>query len=122
MEARSDVQVAERNEDNDDSREGMAEGTGVGNRTASRPGIAFKRYFTRTGIDPFDEVKWERRDASIKGADGEVFFEQKNVEFPVDWSQTATNVVVQKYFRGPLNTPERETSVRQMVGRVADTI
>ncbi|HTL35062.1 MAG TPA: vitamin B12-dependent ribonucleotide reductase, partial [Kofleriaceae bacterium] len=72
--------------------------------------------------DPFDTVEWERRDAVISGADGKVFFEQRQVEFPKTWSQTATNVVVQKYFRGTLGTPQRESSVRQMIGRVADTI
>src|SRR5688572_26138989 len=88
----------------------------------SRPGLAFDRYFTVEGVDPFDTVEWERRDAVISGADGRVFFEQRQVEFPRAWSQTATNVVVQKYFRGTLGTPERESSVKQMIGRVADTI
>ena len=92
------------------------------NRRGKRTGLTFPRYFTRAGRDPFDEVQWERRDASIKGADGKVYFEQKDVEFPAAWSQTATNVVVQKYFRGTLGTPEREASVKQMLGRVADTI
>ena len=87
-----------------------------------RPGLTFERFFTRQGVDPFETVEWERRDAVISGADGKVFFEQRAVEFPKTWSQTATNVVVQKYFRGTLNTPERENSVRQMIGRVADTI
>ncbi|MEO6774920.1 MAG: vitamin B12-dependent ribonucleotide reductase [Kofleriaceae bacterium] len=87
-----------------------------------RPGLTFERYFTRQGVDPFDTVQWERRDAVISGADGKVFFEQRAVEFPKTWSQTATNVVVQKYFRGTLGTPQREQSVRQMIGRVADTI
>jgi ribonucleoside-diphosphate reductase alpha chain len=87
-----------------------------------RPGLSFPRTFTRAGVDPFNEVEWELRDASIRGADGQVYFEQNGVEFPKGWSQTATNVVVQKYFRGPLNTPQRESSVRQMIGRVADTI
>jgi ribonucleoside-diphosphate reductase alpha chain len=97
-------------------------------RTASRvikderPGLTFERYFTRQGVDPFETVEWERRDAVISGADGKVFFEQRGVEFPKPWSQTATNVVVQKYFRGTLGTPERESSVRQMIARVADTI
>src|SRR3569832_731218 len=86
-----------------------------------RPGLSFERYFTRQGVDPFETVEWERRDAVISGADGKVFFEQRAVEFPKTWSQTATNVVVQKYFRGTLGTPERERSVRQMIGRVADT-
>src|SRR5689334_25299187 len=87
-----------------------------------RPGLTFERYFTREGVDPFQTVEWELRDAVISGADGKVFFEQRGVEFPKVWSQTATNVVVQKYFRGTLGTPERESSVRQMIARVADTI
>ncbi len=85
-------------------------------------GLSFPRYSTHKGQDPFNEVEWELRTASITGADGQVFFEQKDVEFPSDWSQTATNVVVQKYFRGTLGTPDRERSVKQMIGRVADTI
>src|SRR5919107_2188833 len=76
-----------------------------------RPGLTFERYFTRQGVDPFDTVEWEKRDAVISGADGKVFFEQRGVEFPRSWSQTATNVVVQKYFRGTLGTPQREDSV-----------
>jgi len=87
-----------------------------------RPGLTFERFFTRQGVDPFETVEWERRDAVISGADGKVFFEQRGVEFPKTWSQTATNVVVQKYFRGTLGTKEREGSVRQMIARVADTI
>ncbi|HEX7842130.1 MAG TPA: vitamin B12-dependent ribonucleotide reductase [Kofleriaceae bacterium] len=87
-----------------------------------RPGLAVERYFTRQGVDPFETVEWEQRDAVISGADGKVFFEQRGVEFPKAWSQTATNVVVQKYFRGTLGTPQREDSVRAMIGRVADTI
>ncbi|HET9485603.1 MAG TPA: vitamin B12-dependent ribonucleotide reductase, partial [Xanthomonadales bacterium] len=88
----------------------------------ARPGLAVERFFTREGADPFDEVEWELRDAVISGADGKVFFEQRGVEFPKTWSQTATNVVVQKYFRGTLGTPKREDSVRTMIARVADTI
>jgi ribonucleoside-diphosphate reductase alpha chain len=93
-----------------------------------RPGLAFERFFTSgmrgagPGSDPFATVEWELRDAVISGADGKVFFEQRGVEFPKGWSQTATNVVVQKYFRGTLGTPQRESSVRQMIARVADTI
>ncbi|HSD86122.1 MAG TPA: vitamin B12-dependent ribonucleotide reductase [Kofleriaceae bacterium] len=87
-----------------------------------RPGLTFERFFTRQGVDPFETVEWDLRDAVISGADGKVFFEQRGVEFPKTWSQTATNVVVQKYFRGTLGTPERERSVRQMIARVADTI
>src|SRR5262245_61178694 len=88
----------------------------------ARPGLTVDRYFTREGIDVFDELEWELRDAVISGADGKVFFEQRQVEFPRAWSQTATNVVVQKYFRGTLGTPQRERSVKQMIARVADTI
>ena len=87
-----------------------------------RPGLTVERYFTRQGVDPFETVEWELRDAVISGADGKVFFEQRGVEFPKTWSQTATNVVVQKYFRGTLGTPQRESSVRAMIARVADTI
>ncbi len=87
-----------------------------------RPGLVFERFFTRQGADPFTTVEWELRDAVISGADGKIFFEQRGVEFPKSWSQTATNVVVQKYFRGTLGTPQREDSVRKMIGRVADTI
>jgi len=87
-----------------------------------RPGLTVERYFTRQGVDPFETVEWELRDAVISGADGKVFFEQRGVEFPKTWSQTATNVVVQKYFRGTLGTPKRESSVRAMIARVADTI
>src|SRR5499427_766115 len=87
-----------------------------------RPGLNIERFFTHQGVDPFDTVEWELRDAVISGADGKVFFEQRGVEFPKTWSQTATNVVVQKYFRGTLGTAQREGSVRQMIARVADTI
>src|SRR6478609_32374 len=83
--------------------------------------IGVPRYFTTPGSHPFDLVEWEERDALIAGKDGPSF-EQKGVEFPAFWSQTATNIVAQKYFRGKLGAPEREHSVRQMIGRVADTI
>src|SRR5438876_1571650 len=83
--------------------------------------LAVRRLFTIAGRDPFDEIEWETRDALIPGKDGPAF-EQKNVEFPKFWSQTATNIVAQKYFRGRMSSPERETSVRQMIGRVVDTI
>src|SRR5215207_5292696 len=79
------------------------------------------RFFTIPGRDPFDEIEWELRDAIIPGKDGPAF-EQRNVEFPRFWSQTATNIVAQKYFRGRLSSPERESSVKQMIGRVVDTI
>ena len=80
------------------------------------------RYFTRPGAHPFDEQTWELRTASIADESGTAFFEQKDVEIPQAWSQTATNVVVSKYFRGPLGTERREKSVKQMIARVADTI
>ena len=87
-----------------------------------RRGVALERFFTRPGVDPYSEVEWDLRSAVIAGEDGRVVFEQKDVEVPRAWSQTATNVVVSKYFRGQIGTPKRETSVRQLIGRVADTI
>jgi ribonucleoside-diphosphate reductase alpha chain len=86
-------------------------------------GLSFKRYFSKEDVHPFDEIEWERRDAIIPNfKEGGNAFEQRDVEFPKSWSQNATNIVAQKYFRGPLGTPQRETSVRQMISRVADTI
>jgi ribonucleoside-diphosphate reductase alpha chain len=88
-----------------------------------RRGLGFKRYFTKDGVHPYDEVEWERRDAVIPNyKEGGNAFEQRDVEFPATWSQNATNIVAQKYFRGTLGTPERESSVRQLIGRVVDTI
>ena len=81
-----------------------------------------KRLFTKAGVHPFDEVEWEMRTASIQNEKGKVIFEQRNVEVPKDWTQTATNIVASKYFHGKLGTPERESSVRQLISRVADTI
>src|SRR3712207_617115 len=83
--------------------------------------LSVRRLFTKPGVHPFDEVEWEIRDARIGHGD-RVAFEQKNVEFPKSWSQNATNIVAQKYFRGQLSSPTRERSVKQMVGRVAGTI
>ncbi|HEX9123452.1 MAG TPA: vitamin B12-dependent ribonucleotide reductase [Actinomycetota bacterium] len=88
-----------------------------------RQGLTFKRYFTKDGVHPFDDVGWEVRDAVIPNfKEGGNAFEQREVEFPKSWSQNATNIVAQKYFRGPLGTPQRESSVRQLIGRVVDTI
>src|SRR6202521_1961647 len=84
-------------------------------------GVTLERFFTRAGVDPMAEVDWDLRAAVISGEDGRVVFEQRDVEVPRAWSQTATNVVVSKYFRGPIGSPRRETSVRQLVGRVVDT-
>jgi ribonucleoside-diphosphate reductase alpha chain len=85
-------------------------------------GLKLRRYFTAPGDDGFAGVEWELRTAAITGENGKSVFEQRDVEVPKSWSQTATNVVVQKYFRGIVGTPERERSVRQLISRVADTI
>src|SRR5579859_5585845 len=89
---------------------------------ASAAGLKFPRYFTRAGVSPYDEVEWELRTASITDAKGNTIFEQKNVESPKDWSMTAINIVASKYLHGALNTPGRETGVRQLIQRVAETI
>src|SRR5712691_493342 len=83
--------------------------------------LGVRRYFTIPGRDPFEEVEWELRDAFIRGKDKPAF-DQKGVEFPKFWSQTAANIVAQKYFRGRMGSPERESSVKQMIGRVVSTI
>jgi ribonucleoside-diphosphate reductase alpha chain len=93
----------------------------ISNVTAPGSALAIKRFFTTPGTHPFDAVEWERRDARIGHGD-RVAFEQENVEFPKSWSQNATNIVSQKYFRGQLGSPAREHSVKQMIGRVAGTI
>jgi ribonucleoside-diphosphate reductase alpha chain len=86
-------------------------------------GLRFKRFFTKDGVHPFDAVEWEIRDAVIPNfKEGGNAFEQRDVEFPKTWSQNATNIVAQKYFRGPLGKPQRESSVRQLISRVVDTI
>jgi ribonucleoside-diphosphate reductase alpha chain len=88
----------------------------------SPAGLEFPRFFTLPGVDPFDEVTWEHRAAVIGNERGEVVFEQRDVELPSFWSQQATNIVVSKYFRGTIGTPEREHSVKQLIGRVVSTI
>ncbi len=88
-------------------------------------GVSFPRYFTarlEPGRSPYDEVRWETRTASIANDKGVLIFEQRDVEVPVEWSQTATNIVASKYFHGKPGSPDRETSVRQLVERVVDTI
>jgi ribonucleoside-diphosphate reductase alpha chain len=85
-------------------------------------GLVFSRRFSAEGVSPFDAIQWEKRTASITDTKGNTIFEQKDVEVPVDWSMTATNIVASKYLHGQLDTPERETSVRQLVGRVVETI
>ena len=84
-------------------------------------GLSIRRYFTDGETHPFDAVDWEIRDALIGHGD-RISFEQRDVEFPASWSQNATNIVAQKYFRGQLGSPLRERSVKQMIGRVAGTI
>ena len=86
------------------------------------PGLEFPRFFSREDVDPFDDIEWETRSAIIGNEHGDVVFEQRDVEIPKRWSQQATNIVVSKYFRGQLGVPERERSVRQLIGRVVDTI
>jgi ribonucleoside-diphosphate reductase alpha chain len=97
-------------------------GQSVNDKAAPGRGVVLERFFTTAGVDPYSQVEWDLRSAVISGEDGRVVFEQKDVEVPRAWSQTATNVVVSKYFRGPLGTPRRENSVRQLISRVVDTI
>src|ERR1700674_5841540 len=85
-------------------------------------GLRFERYFTPPGSHAYDLIEWERRTAAITGEKGQVIFEQKDVEVPKTWSQLAINVVAQKYFRGSPDSPERETSVRQIIDRVVETL
>src|SRR3989475_10456921 len=96
--------------------------TTAASETRSKTGLNFKRYFTDGRISPFDAVEWERRVAQIGNEKGQVIFRQENVEVPKSWSQTATNIVASKYFHGKLDTPGRESSVRQLIARVVDTI
>jgi ribonucleoside-diphosphate reductase alpha chain len=94
-------------------------------KVQERTGVSFPRYFTlklEPGKTPYDQITWERRTATIGNDKGAVIFEQHDVEVPADWSQTATNIVASKYFHGRMGTPERETSVAQLVHRVVDTI
>jgi len=119
---------ARRRKDGAKDKESLRARGGKGSARAPRAaaaatgGIHLKRLFTRAGAAPFDQVQWELRTASITGEGGQVFFEQKDVEVPAGWSQLATNVVVQKYFRGAVGTPSRERSVRQLIGRVVSTM
>ncbi|MBI1992848.1 MAG: vitamin B12-dependent ribonucleotide reductase, partial [Deltaproteobacteria bacterium] len=85
-------------------------------------GLKLERYFTCAQGNPYDEIEWENRTATIVNEKGKVVFEQTNVEIPKTWSQMATNVVVSKYFRGPLGGPQREHSVRQLISRVVDAV
>ena len=89
--------------------------------TAAGDGVSVGRRFTEPGVSPFDAIEWEIRDAVI-GDPEKPAFEQRGVEFPKSWSQNATNIVAQKYFRGRMDSDQRENSVKQMIGRVAGTI
>jgi ribonucleoside-diphosphate reductase alpha chain len=91
-------------------------------RPQGKKGLTIQRFFTEEGKHPFDEISWDIRTSSIGNEKGEMVFEQANVEVPSFWSQTATNIVASKYFRGTLGTPERERSARQLIGRVVDTL
>ena len=98
--------------------------TGVSpeNTAAAQAGLVFQRFFTDGKTSPFDAVEWDKRTAAIGNEKGVTIFKQENIDVPKNWSQTATNIVVSKYFHGKPNTSERETSVRQLIGRVVNTI
>src|SRR5437667_476490 len=96
--------------------------TTTSTNTKKASGLTFRRFFTKAGGPPYDEVEWEKRLAQITDSKGGIIFEQKDVEVPKDWSMTATNIVASKYLHGQVGTPERETGVRQLVARVAETI
>ncbi|MEJ2081777.1 MAG: vitamin B12-dependent ribonucleotide reductase, partial [Acidobacteriota bacterium] len=86
-------------------------------------GLRFENYFSTPDVHPFEEVEWEIRSAEIKDwKTGKVAFKQEDIEFPKTWSQRATDIVASKYFRGRQGSPQRERSVRQMIGRIVDTI
>ncbi|HEY6555002.1 MAG TPA: vitamin B12-dependent ribonucleotide reductase [Vicinamibacteria bacterium] len=87
-----------------------------------KTGLGFKRFFTKAGRHPYDDLAWEMRSAVINDEKGQPVFEQHGIEVPVTWSQTATNIVASKYFRGALGAPDRESSVKGLIGRVVDTI
>src|SRR5437660_10247655 len=97
-----------------------ASNTAVNKKKAQ--GLTFRRFFTKPGVSPYSEVEWELRNAQITDSQGGMIFEQKNVEVPKDWSMTATNIVASKYLHGQIGTPERESGVRALVTRVAETI
>jgi ribonucleoside-diphosphate reductase alpha chain len=93
-----------------------------GSEHSPAPGLHFSRHFTKPGVNPYDELQWEFRDAIIQDFKGNLVFEQKNVEVPSDWSVTATNIVASKYLHGQVGTPEREKGVRDLISRVAESI
>jgi ribonucleoside-diphosphate reductase alpha chain len=99
-----------------------AAGNPAVNKRAKAQGLTFRRFFTKPGVSPYNEIEWELRNAQITDSQGGMIFEQKHVEVPKDWSMTATNIVASKYLHGQIGTDERETGVRQLVSRVAETI
>src|SRR5262252_5238695 len=99
-----------------------AQATKTTSQQKTAPGLKIARNFTRAGVAPYDEVEWELRTASITDAKGNTIFEQREVESPKDWSMTAVNIVASKYLHGALGTPQRETGVRRLIQRVAETI
>ncbi|MBZ5616371.1 MAG: vitamin B12-dependent ribonucleotide reductase [Acidobacteriia bacterium] len=107
-----------------DVRDQVKTQTAASNATNKKKasGLTFRRFFTKPGVSPYSEVEWELRTAQITDSQGGMIFEQKNVEVPKDWSMTATNIVASKYLHGQVGTDERETGVRQLVARVAETI
>ncbi len=101
----------------------MAQTTSASPQTSARPtALSFTRHFSSASVSPYDQVQWERRAAIITDFAGKTIFEQQDVEVPVDWSVTATNIVASKYLHGQVGTPERETGVHQLVARVAETV
>jgi ribonucleoside-diphosphate reductase alpha chain len=94
----------------------------VSGKSGGHGGLQFERLFSSADVSPYDEIQWDRRTASIVDSKGNSIFEQKDVEVPVDWSMTATNIVASKYLHGQVGTPARETGVRQLIERVAETI
>ncbi|HKT21517.1 MAG TPA: hypothetical protein VJR06_02675, partial [Nitrososphaerales archaeon] len=119
MKGGSSDEMAKNLSDLTGTRPKHSNGNGHGTKTK---GLRFGRFFTPPGSHAYDLVEWERRTAAITGEKGQVIFEQKDVEVPRSWSQLAINVVAQKYFRGSPGSPERETSVRQIIDRVVDTL
>ena len=108
---------------NDESQKGTFFASTIASlKNWNQKGLHFQRFFTKEGIHPYDEIEWERRTAKITSAKGETIFEQKDVEVPKFWSQTATDIVAEKYFKGHLGKAGRETSVKEVINRVADTI
>jgi ribonucleoside-diphosphate reductase alpha chain len=95
---------------------------GLSTNHEERPALGLKRFFTVAGFSPYDAIDWEMRSAAITDESGKVFFEQTGIEIPAFWSQTATQVVASKYFRGRIGTPERETSARQLVDRIVNVM